>query len=258
MDTSEDTTQFNRQLCFVQITGQAFLWHQIRHILAVLFMIGRGLEEPSVVDELLDVDKNPGKPSYNMAPDLPLVLHACGYNNLNIGRSVRNLWNVSCDLEMKWEDLALASERVRNGIDSLKTEALVRTDDLVTFINQILEDMRKKSKKNCDIEDLKNISLDDLAEQSIFVPWGLALTHIQKFCRIQPSPFTLKPCLHIPLMDRGRGTTYDEKVRSILTPSTHEKRRRDRFEENIIRKKRVVKEDNNFFEEKARQGGSCI
>jgi len=251
---------YHRQLCYVEITGQAFLWHQIRHIMSVLFMVGNGLENPNTIDELLDIHKNPGKPSYSMAAELPLVLHSCGYNNLNIGRSVRNLWNTSCNLETKWEDLVLASERVRNGLDSLKTEAHVRSDDLVGFINSYIDVERSKSKRGNKIENKDYITLEALERlsENMFISWGEALQIIQTICGVQPAPHTLKPYLHIPLMERGRGSTYDEKVQSILTSSSHEKRRRERFEENIMRKKKSSQEDTQFFDHKIRQGGSCI
>lgn len=57
--------------------GSAFLWHQVRHMVAILFLVGQGLESPSIVPELLDVVKNPRKPSYEMASDAPLVLWDC-------------------------------------------------------------------------------------------------------------------------------------------------------------------------------------
>lgn len=57
--------------------GSAFLWHQVRHMVAVLFLVGQGLEFPSVIDDLLDVSKTPGKPQYEMADDAPLVLWDC-------------------------------------------------------------------------------------------------------------------------------------------------------------------------------------
>lgn len=41
------------------ITGSGFLWHQIRCIMGVLFLIGQEKEQPDVVLELLDVVKNP-------------------------------------------------------------------------------------------------------------------------------------------------------------------------------------------------------
>ncbi|KAJ6166955.1 hypothetical protein N7470_002402 [Penicillium chermesinum] len=54
--------------------GSAFLWHQVRHMVAILFLVGQGLEAPSIVPELLDVVKHPRKPAYDMASDAPLVL----------------------------------------------------------------------------------------------------------------------------------------------------------------------------------------
>lgn len=57
--------------------GGAFLWHQVRHIVAILFLIGQGLEKASVITELLDVKKNPRRPIYEMASDTPLVLWDC-------------------------------------------------------------------------------------------------------------------------------------------------------------------------------------
>src|SRR3569833_931706 len=38
------------------VTGTAFLWHQIRHMMAVLFLVGQGLEPPDLVAQLLDVE----------------------------------------------------------------------------------------------------------------------------------------------------------------------------------------------------------
>ena len=57
--------------------GSAFLWHQVRHMVAILFLVGQGLETPSIVSELLDIEKNPQRPMYEMATDTPLVLWDC-------------------------------------------------------------------------------------------------------------------------------------------------------------------------------------
>lgn len=43
----------------LEIRANAFLWHQIRCIMAVLLLIGEGKEQPEVISELLDVAKNP-------------------------------------------------------------------------------------------------------------------------------------------------------------------------------------------------------
>lgn len=69
----------DHQLYVITIKGSAFLWHQVRCMVAVLFMIGEGLESPSVIEELLDVEKNT-KPCYEMASEIPLVLCDAGYD----------------------------------------------------------------------------------------------------------------------------------------------------------------------------------
>lgn len=37
---------------------------------AILLMVGRGLEQPGVVQRMLDVQATPQKPQYNMAPEV--------------------------------------------------------------------------------------------------------------------------------------------------------------------------------------------
>ena len=63
------------------VHGSAFLWHQVRCMMGALFLVGQGLEEPSVIDELLDVNKNPGRPLYEMAEDTGLVLWDCVFGD---------------------------------------------------------------------------------------------------------------------------------------------------------------------------------
>ncbi|KAL3619776.1 hypothetical protein CASFOL_034688 [Castilleja foliolosa] len=70
------------ELWALKIKGSAFLWHQIRCMVAVLFMVGQGLESPNVIDELLDIDRTPRKPQYTMAPEIPLVLRSCEFEGL--------------------------------------------------------------------------------------------------------------------------------------------------------------------------------
>ena len=106
---SAELVELSGGICFFQIVGQAFLWHQIRCIASVLFLVGSGLESPGVISDLLDVKRNPGKPSYPLASEYPLVLHDCGYPNLQIGYSVQNLWTVSCQLEKQREEMSLAA-----------------------------------------------------------------------------------------------------------------------------------------------------
>ncbi|XP_022767999.1 tRNA pseudouridine(38/39) synthase isoform X1 [Durio zibethinus] len=70
------------QLCAIKVKGSAFLWHQVRCMVAVLFMIGQGLESVEVIDSLLDTEKTPRKPQYAMAPEIPLVLQSCEFEDV--------------------------------------------------------------------------------------------------------------------------------------------------------------------------------
>ena len=54
------------QICF----ARGWLPAQVRCIAAVLLLVGRGLEAPSVVARLLDVPQLPGKPQYCLAPEV--------------------------------------------------------------------------------------------------------------------------------------------------------------------------------------------
>lgn len=85
----------------LDLVGSAFLYNQVRHIMAVLLLIGARLETPSVVSALLNADPDDDgeggaaralpegeepppprvtcKPEYQMADPLPLVLWDCTY-----------------------------------------------------------------------------------------------------------------------------------------------------------------------------------
>ncbi|CAI7634908.1 unnamed protein product [Penicillium viridicatum] len=63
----------------------------VRHMVAILFLVGQGLESPSIVPELLDIAKNPRKPTYAMADDAPLVLWDCIFPDIESGSRVDSL-----------------------------------------------------------------------------------------------------------------------------------------------------------------------
>ena len=62
------------------VKGRAFLWHQVRCMMAILFLVGQELEVPSIVSTLLnDGDTAKGRPCYNLASEHPLVLAECAF-----------------------------------------------------------------------------------------------------------------------------------------------------------------------------------
>lgn len=96
VDDSKQITNFQRRIFYARIQdegsgvhsfnvhGSAFLWHQVRHMVAILFLIGQGLEEPSIVSTLLDIERTPRKPGYQMAAEAPLVLWNCVFPALDV------------------------------------------------------------------------------------------------------------------------------------------------------------------------------
>ena len=56
------TVEHPDNLMVVTIRGSSFLWHQVRCMMSVLYMIGKGQEDISVVRQMLDLEKFPLKP----------------------------------------------------------------------------------------------------------------------------------------------------------------------------------------------------
>ena len=52
------------EMCKLTLVGKAFIWHQVRCIVGILFLIGSGKESPSVMKQLLDVDNCKGYAFY--------------------------------------------------------------------------------------------------------------------------------------------------------------------------------------------------
>ncbi len=75
-------TNSNLNIYKCVIRGSAFLWHQVRLMMNVLFMIGRGDELPSIIDDLLNIEKVPTRPEYDYAPGENLILSDCGFEDM--------------------------------------------------------------------------------------------------------------------------------------------------------------------------------
>ncbi|KAL9547549.1 hypothetical protein MBANPS3_006124, partial [Mucor bainieri] len=72
----------NSEFYQVELKGTAFLWHQVRCIMAILFLVGQKLEKPEIVRELLDINTYTARPEYPMASDLPLLLYDCEFDDI--------------------------------------------------------------------------------------------------------------------------------------------------------------------------------
>ena len=114
----EESTPYS--MCVLTIRGKAFLWHQVRCIVAVLFRVGAGKERPEVISDLLDVEANPRRPQYTMASEVPL-----------------NLFHVEYDEDVEWvydQDALAASVRQ---YQALWTDVSVKAAMLKASLHQM-------------------------------------------------------------------------------------------------------------------------
>ncbi|CCX34905.1 Similar to tRNA pseudouridine(38/39) synthase; acc. no. P31115 [Pyronema omphalodes CBS 100304] len=127
---------------YFDLRGSAFLWHQVRHMMAVLFLVGQGHEAPEVVKEMLDLNIYPTKPAYEMADDRPLVLWDC----------------VFPEEELKW--VAADEEGVRGALADTtwmgwheKKIDLILAEGLVGLVEEVLN--KRDAQQQADFRTVK-------------------------------------------------------------------------------------------------------
>ncbi|KAF3422522.1 hypothetical protein E2986_04841 [Frieseomelitta varia] len=107
-------------VCQLIITSQAFLWHQIRCLMGVLFLIGQGKEEPEIILELLNIEKYPKKPQYNLAHEIPLNLWYCEYDTKEWYIDKNELINTIKFLQKDWTLNTIKSVMIENMLSDLE------------------------------------------------------------------------------------------------------------------------------------------
>lgn len=111
-------------MCVATIEGQAFLWHQVRAIMAILMLVGEGKEDPSIVMELLDVNKHPRKPQYCLASDLPLNLYETSFEGVDWRCDAESLCFVISQLQGLWAHHSVKTTMIRRMLWDLETSYL--------------------------------------------------------------------------------------------------------------------------------------
>ena len=136
----------------LNLRGTAFLWHQVRCMMSILFLIGQKLEPPSVIDRLLDITKTPAKPNYEMASEIPLVLYDCEFDNLE--------WQYGRDSDTLFNTPSRLYNHIYEQWYVHTTKSLVHS----TFLYDLGKlSLNKLMQKNCEMEERKvqNESLKD-------------------------------------------------------------------------------------------------
>ena len=190
------------------LIGNAFLYHQVRHIMAVLFLVGSGLESPSVVTDLMNVEEGlepprtedlptkpkyavvDRKPEYQMADPLPLMLWECGYDEADL--AWRTTGRPDDDNKDVGGDLANGGE-LYNQLQAIQTRSQVFS----TLNHHFLEAVVKHHPKPVSPLPLqgKSKTLWENSKQAVNIPLGGG---------------TFKRSLkYVPLLERGRLDTVE-------------------------------------------------
>eukprot|EP00039_Didymoeca_costata_P013043 m.192565 g.192565 ORF g.192565 m.192565 type:complete len:221 (+) comp15658_c0_seq11:161-823(+) len=123
-DKNDGNKDGRYEMCVCTVVGQAFLWHQIRNMMAILFMVGHGQEKQEIVSELLDVEKTPRKPQYDMASELPLVLYNCEYKDITWQDEIGAHSRVFDSIHNFWKEMAIKAVVLRGMLDILDNTVL--------------------------------------------------------------------------------------------------------------------------------------
>ena len=131
----EPNSLAENDLYCLDLQGTAFLWHQVRSMMAILFLVGQRYEEPEVVLDLLNVVKTPRRPAYEMASDIPLVLYDCGFPDMewksfktapSVQRLEDRLFNLWHDHWMKYIMVSTMSKMVRDSVNPPYTQPVAK------------------------------------------------------------------------------------------------------------------------------------
>ncbi|XP_053379356.1 uncharacterized protein LOC123526841 isoform X2 [Mercenaria mercenaria] len=172
----DETDQGGYTMCELTIVGTAFLYHQIRCIVSVLFLVGKEQESPEVIDELLNVEKNPKKPQFNMSSDIPLCLYDANFGD-----------------EFEWIHEAYWHEDNIKTLQQLWAEHSIKA----TMLKKMLEDLDKaKVETECDIAPWSDLSPPVLHQADWIFPD--------------------KSRVYRPLLEREKGAfTVEEKIENF-------------------------------------------
>jgi tRNA pseudouridine38/39 synthase len=157
-ETSEEESEGEGEEYVFELIGSAFLWHQVRHIMSVLFHVGHGFESPSIVSRLLhtgyptpaalasgtvtleegqlrvnDPSAVGAKPQYNMGAALPLQLYQCGYPEGLI--------------DWRYEGFDGPVDKVRTTDQEVRTKAGEGSGTVLNFLKSQVEEARVKARQ---------------------------------------------------------------------------------------------------------------
>eukprot|EP01065_Artemidia_motanka_P009161 TRINITY_DN14682_c0_g1_i1.p1 TRINITY_DN14682_c0_g1~~TRINITY_DN14682_c0_g1_i1.p1 ORF type:complete len:465 (+),score=132.12 TRINITY_DN14682_c0_g1_i1:44-1396(+) len=165
------------------VAGTAFLYHQVRCLVAVLFEIGAGREDRSVIAELLRVSDGVRKPVYNMAAEDGLVLWDCLFPNV------------------QWRTSPASHQRLLFHLgEQVRCRSLAPT---------IFSQMRRQLRTRLPLAFTED---GGAAEPRVWSDAEVDFTQLALEC----APTTGQPCArYIPLLKRPVEASYEDRVAGL-------------------------------------------
>ncbi|KAL7712380.1 tRNA pseudouridine synthase [Entamoeba marina] len=135
-------------ICRFVIEGTAFLWHQVRYMVASLFLIGQGAD-PINITNLLNPDQYSKPDSFKYAAAYPLVLYQCKFNDVVFQTDTTNI-KLLRDIVEEWKEAEVKAV-MRKSLMDLAFNTTVTTGKTVKEELDLLKKKKKiefKPKKN--------------------------------------------------------------------------------------------------------------
>ncbi|CAF1065732.1 unnamed protein product [Adineta ricciae] len=122
IDNDSNSPNFGYQMCELLVHGSGFLWHQIRCIVAILLLIGQEKEDVQLVKELLNIEKYPCTPNYQIASELPLILFDCQYNDVEWICDHSSLRMTIAHLQRHWSSFQIRATMIKAMLNHLESQ----------------------------------------------------------------------------------------------------------------------------------------
>lgn len=149
---STNLTEFY-DIYYCRVRGSAFLWHQIRCIMSILFAVGSKMEDPSIIETLLN--ETSYHYNYGIADDGPLILSDCHYEGVEFKPALSQEGN-----NMTFFCL---SELVEDAVIDLSVKSFVLSE-YSKIIESTLSSVEKKNNNNLELIEKKD---DDNSDKII-------------------------------------------------------------------------------------------
>ncbi|PFX23558.1 tRNA pseudouridine(38/39) synthase-like [Stylophora pistillata] len=185
------------EMCQITICGSAFLWHQVRCMVAVLLMIGQNLENKEVIDWMLDIKQCPSRPQYNMASEVPLVLYDCCYEQMSWKHECGTLEALLKDFQTLWTRQAIKTTILSKFTEKLDDAAVIKCDDR-SSVGGVCDRSNIAGERDRD----KIVLWRDMRQPQFHQLMSLV-------------PFQIKNKAHTPLNKRARHESFESKLEVV-------------------------------------------